>query len=163
MHSDIVINIEESKYDWQKLLPRLLENKTRGYLAFGWGDSETYLNTPTWSDLKTSTALKALFINTPSLVHVAYYRRVDRFRYIKSIKVSLSQKDEIERKILESFGDKIVFKERGDGYNNIFYNSPYKYNLIKTCNTWTGDILRESNVTMSYWTPFSLNVIDALP
>ncbi|NEW60583.1 DUF2459 domain-containing protein [Sulfurovum sp. bin170] len=163
MHSDIVINIEESKYNWQKLLPILLKSEKRGYLAFGWGDSETYLNTPSWSDLKTTTALKALFINTPSLMHVTYYRRVDRFLYLKPIKVSIAQKDKIERKILESFGDKIVFKKRGDEYNHIFYNSPYRYNLIKTCNTWTGDILRESNVTMSYWTPFSFNVIDTLP
>lgn len=163
MHSDIVINIEESKYNWQKLLPQLIKSKKRGYLVFGWGDSGTYLNTPTWSDLKTTTALKALFINTPSVMHVAYYKKVDKFLYLKLIKVSTAQKDSIEKNILESFGDKIVFKKRGEGYNNIFYNSPYKYNLINTCNTWTGDILRESNVTMSYWTPFSFNIIDALP
>jgi uncharacterized protein (TIGR02117 family) len=163
MHSDIIINIEESKYNWQKILPRLIQNRTKGYIAFGWGDKETYLNTPTWSDLKTSTALKALFLNTPSLMHVVYYRRVDRFRYIKPIKVSTAQRDEIERRVLKSFGKKIVFKKRVKGYSNIFYNSPYRYNLIDTCNTWTGNILRESNVTMSYWTPFSFNVINALP
>lgn len=162
MHSDIVINIEESKYNWQKILPRLIKNRKRGYISFGWGDEETYLNTPTWSDLKTSTALKALFLNTPSLMHVVYYKRVDRFKYIKSIKISTTQRDEIERKILESFGKKIIFKKRINGYSSIFYNSPYRYNLIDTCNSWTGKILRESNVTMSYWTPFSFNVVNSL-
>ncbi len=163
MHSDIIINIDKSKYNWRKLLPRLIKNRKEGYIAFGWGDRETYLNTPTWSDLKISTALKALFLNTPSLIHVVYYKRINRFKYIKPIKVSTAQKDEIERRILESFGEKIVFKQRVEGYSNIFYSSPYRYNLIRTCNTWTGDILRESNITMSYWTPFSFNVVDSLP
>jgi uncharacterized protein (TIGR02117 family) len=162
MHSDIIIDLERSRYNWQKLLPELLKSENRGFISFGWGDRETYLNTPTWSDLKTSTALKALFLNTPSLMHVVHYKRVDRFIYIKPIKVSTAQRDEIERRILESFGKKIVFKKQVKGYRNIFYNSPYKYNLIDTCNTWTGNILRESNVTMSYWTPFSFNIVDAL-
>ena len=162
MHSDIIINIEKSKYNWNRLLPRVIKNRKKGYISFGWGDKETYLNTPTWSDLKTSTALKALFINTPSLMSVIYYRDVNRFRYIKSVKVSTAQRDEIERKVLESFGKKVVFIKRVNGYRNIFYNSPYRYNLIDTCNSWTGTILRESNVTMSYWTPFSFNVIDLI-
>ena len=159
-HSDIVINIRESKYDWQKLLPKLVKYK-KGYLAFGWGDLDTYLNTPTWSELKISTALKALFINTPSIMHVAHYRDINRFRYIKNIKVSKAQKDNIERKILESFGKKIVFRAWEDRHS-IFYDSPYQYNLVNTCNSWVGNILRESNVTMSYWTPFSSNVINSL-
>ena len=162
MHSDIIINIENSKYNWQKLLPKLLKQKNQGFISFGWGDRETYLNTPTWDDLKLSTALKALFLNTHSLMHVVHYNRVDRFKYIKPIKVSTAQRDEIERRILKSFGKEIILKKRVDGYSDIFYYSPYTYNLINTCNSWTGDILRESNVTMSYWTPFSFNVVDLL-
>jgi uncharacterized protein (TIGR02117 family) len=162
MHSDIVINIEDYRYNWQKFFPELVKNRKKGYLAFGWGDRETYLNTPSWSDLKITVALKALFINTPSLMHVTYYQEVERFLYLKPIKVSKTQKDEIERRILNSFGDEIVFRERGYDNNSRFYNSPYRYNLINTCNTWSGDILRESNVTMSYWTPFSFNVVDSL-
>ena len=162
MHSDIIIDIRDSKYDWQKLLPRLLKSENKGFLSFGWGDKETYLNTPTWSDLKLSTALKALFINTPSLIHVSHFNRIDRFKYLKAIKVSSTQKNKIEKKILESFGKKIIVEKKIKGYREIFYYSPYKYNLIHTCNSWTGDILRESNITMSYWTPFSFNVVDLL-
>ncbi|RUM71342.1 MAG: hypothetical protein DSZ07_00665, partial [Sulfurovum sp.] len=52
---------------------------------------------------------------------------------------------------------------QGYGRDDLFYPSIYKYNLFNTCNTWTGDQLREANVSISYWTPLSSNIIDSLP
>ncbi|NOZ90341.1 MAG: DUF2459 domain-containing protein [Epsilonproteobacteria bacterium] len=164
MHSDIIINLENSNYNWQKLLPKLLKNRDRGYISFGWGDKETYLNTPSWSDLKISTALKALFTNTPSLIHTSYYYNINKNnKKLKKIEVTKEQHKLIEKKILDSFGQKPIFAHSGYGRYDIFYNSPYIYNLINTCNTWTGNTLREANITMSYWTPFSWCVVNSLP
>lgn len=162
IHSDIIINIENTTIDWKQLLPQTVKGRKKGYLCFGWGDRDTYINTPSWDDLSLSTGLKALFINTPSLVHVKYYRDIKRYRDMQPIAISKGQQKVIEQKILESFGEEVVFKRRGYGYRDDFYHSPYHYNLINTCNTWSGDVLRESNITMSYWTPFSLNVLESL-
>ena len=161
VHSDILFNLESISEEWIKNLP-IIKNKKRGYIAFGWGDKETYLNTPTWNDIKISTSLKALFINTPSLMHITYYNNIDYFRGVKSINISQKQNKKIKKSIFKSFN----FKEKiynGYGYNDLFYTSPYKYNFIYTCNTWTGEILRNSNIKMSYWTPFSKNIINSLP
>jgi len=162
MHSDIILNLKKSNYNWKKILPQLLRNKKTGYISFGWGDKETYLNTPLWSDLKISTAFKALFINTPSLVHVQYYYNINQNQYIKKLKVTPNQYKAIEQNILKSFGSKPIFVHKGYGKNDIFYSSIYKYNIINTCNTRTGDILRDSNITISYWTPISWCVINSL-
>ena len=162
MHSDIIINLQDSTNNWQKILPKLLKNKTTGYISFGWGDQETYLQTPSWGDLKFSTAFKALFINTPSLIHVIYYSNINITKEIKEIKVTKNQYYDIENKIINSFGNKPKFAHIGYWDNDIFYHSIYKYNLIHTCNTWTGDILRESNISMSYWTPLSCCVVSNL-
>lgn len=163
MHSDIIIDIDDLDKNWSKLLPRVIKNRQRGYLSFGWGDRDTYLNTPNWSDLEFYTAIKAIFVNTPSVMHVEYYSRIHRYKYLKEIKITKPQLQKIEKTILESFGGVPTFTNRGYGYNDKFYDSPYKYNLIHTCNTWTGDTLRDANITMSYWTPISYNVINALP
>lgn len=161
VHSDLAFNLEEVSEEWIKNLP-LVKNKTRGYIAFGWGDKETYLNTPTWDNLKTSTALKALFIKTPSLMHVSYYHDIIYFTGVKVIKIDKNQSQTIKESIFKSFN----FKEKwykGYGKNDIFYTSPYKYTLFNTCNAWTGETLRDANVSMSYWTPFTHNIINALP
>jgi len=163
MHTNIILNLRDTHYNWQKLLQKLLKRRKYGYLSFGFGDKETYLNTPKWNDLKVSTALKALFINTPSLVHVEYLHNINiKSDYIIKIDIDKNQYKNIEKQILNTFGKEITFGYKGYGKDDIFYNSPYKYNLINTCNTWSGDILREANITMSYWTPLSCCVVKSL-
>ncbi len=162
VHTDIILNIEESTHPWEKDFPEVRQNPKKGYFSFGWGDRETYLNTPTWAELKLSVALQALFINSPSLIHVNYFSKIKNFQGIYPIKVTQKQHQHIEKLILKSFGEKINFVHKGYWSKDAFYDSPYPYNLFHTCNSWTGKILRESNVSMSYWTPLSMNVRDAL-
>jgi uncharacterized protein (TIGR02117 family) len=161
MHSDIIINLKETNRDWRGLFPQLLE-RSEGYLEFGWGDRDTYLSTPEWRDLKLSIALKALFLNSESVVHVIHYRDIDEFKNIKKIRVSKTQYRDIENRLLESFGERPKFVSNGYWGVDAFYSSVDSYNLFNTCNCWTGDILRDSNVTMSYWTPLSFMVISSL-
>jgi len=158
MHTDIVFNIEEMN---TANFPEF-KNRREGYLAFGWGDKETYLNTPTWDKLKTSTALKALFINTPSVMHLSYFRDIHRYRDIKKIELSKNQFNYLIETILQQFNSqKKIY--RGYGRDDFFYDAKGSYNIINTCNTWTGTKLREANISVSYWTPLSQNVIASLP
>ena len=89
IHTDIVFNIRDINLS---RFPKF-KKKRNGYLAFGWGDKETYLNTPNIDDIKISTSLKALFINTPSLMHVSYIPNILRYKDIKQIKLSSIQKN----------------------------------------------------------------------
>jgi uncharacterized protein (TIGR02117 family) len=161
VHSDILFNLKDVSEEWIKNLP-IVKNRKKGYIAFGWGDKETYMNTPTWDDIKISTAFKALFINTPSLVHITYYPNINYFQDIKSININKEQDKKIKQSIFKTFNFKENFY-KGYGYHDLFYNSNYKYNFIYTCNAWTGDILRRANIRVSYWTPFSYNIINSLP
>ena len=163
MHTDIVFNLESSKVDWNRLLPQVVKGRKRGYLGFGWGDKETYLNTPTWDDLKYSTALKALFLNTPSLLHVGYYRDIHYYQEVKEIALSQQQFEALEQGLQKEFSKEPHYEAKGFGRDDAFYSSKRVYNAIKTCNSWSGDRLREANISMSYWTPFSFNVVNSLP
>lgn len=161
LHSDIIIDLTNLSKRWKEKLPsHLLQHQ--GYLSFGWGDKEFYLNTPTWDDLKIHSALKALFINSPSVVHIKYYKELSYFQNMKKISLSTKQLKHLEEGIFKSV-DFTSQHYKGYGRNDIFYSSPYQYNIFMTCNTWTGKQLREANVSVSYWTPFSYNVIHSLP
>jgi len=48
VHLDIII---PKQHIDPKLLNGLKHNGTDQYMAFGWGDENFYLNTPTWNDL----------------------------------------------------------------------------------------------------------------
>ena len=154
IHTDIVFNIQEINLS---NFPEFKEKKD-GFLAFGWGDKETYLNTPNINDIKISTSLKALFINTPSLMHVSYLPNILRYKSIKPIALSDQQENYLKNSILQSFDfQKNVYQ--GYAKEDFFYTAKGHYNLINTCNTWTGDKLRESNLSMAYWTPFVWSII----
>ncbi|CAA6815923.1 MAG: Unknown protein [uncultured Sulfurovum sp.] len=158
LHSDIVFNIKElniSKFEKFK-------NKKFGYLSFGWGDKETYLNTLDIKDIKISTTLKALLINSPSLMHVSYLKDIHLYKNVKTIRLSKAQQKVLKKSILNTFNFQGT-TYKGYAQEDIFYTAKGKYNLIDTCNTWTGDKLREVNVSMSHWTPFSWSVTTNLP
>jgi len=161
LHTDIIINIDSLDKKWQEKLPKHMI-QSKGYLSFGWGDKEFYLNTPTWDDLKVTSALKALFINSPSVVYVKYYRDISYFQELKEVKLSFEQLKDLENSIFKSFDFKHK-NYKGYGRDDMFYSSPYQYNIFTTCNTWTGEQLREANISVSHWTPFSYNVINSLP
>ena len=162
MHTDIVLNLKTSKVDWNRLLLEVVKGRKKGYLGFGWGDKETYLNTPTWDDLKLSTALKALFLNTPSLLHVTYYRDIHYYQ-LKEVALTHNQFEALEQILKNEFSNNPHYETKGFSRNDAFYTSNRIYNAINTCNTWSGDRLREANIGMSYWTPFSFNVMESLP
>ena len=163
MHSDIILKTNSLNIFSKNYLNDVIQNRD-GYLAFGWGDKETYLNTPTWNEIKLSTTVKALFINTPSVIHVQFYKEIKKFKNLKIVKVSYKQKELLIENIFNSFNIENINKiDKGYGKNDLFYPSIDKYNLFNTCNTWTGKKLRESNISISYWTPFSYNVIESLP
>jgi len=162
MHTDIVIEVKEIEITLKEKIQNIIQERKKGYISFGWGDKETYLNTPTWNKLSLLTSMKALFLNTPSVMHVEYLSNIHPYKMVKKIEVSKKQLMLIERNILKSFEKDNDEYFRGYGKDDLFYPSPYSYNLFKTCNTWTGELLREANLSMSYWTPLSSNIIDSL-
>src|SRR5688572_12434230 len=79
VHTDIVVPTKTSIINWRNfVLPENTRKKdsTCQYLAFGWGDKGFYLETPTWGDLKASTALNAAFGLSTTAIHTTYYSEV---------------------------------------------------------------------------------------
>jgi uncharacterized membrane protein YuzA (DUF378 family) len=73
-HTDIVLPARDGLIDWTAVFP---DGVPVGFVpnlhvAFGWGDLTFYRETPSWADLRFSTAMAALFGGGPSALHVAY-------------------------------------------------------------------------------------------
>ncbi|HEY6162278.1 MAG TPA: DUF2459 domain-containing protein, partial [Bacteroidia bacterium] len=77
VHCDVIVPVKTKIKDWyDELQPSQLSfvNENFAYIAFGWGDKGFYLETPKWSELKISTALKALFFLSSTAMHVNWWR-----------------------------------------------------------------------------------------
>src|SRR5690348_7825043 len=76
VHTDLVLPVAAEGVDWRELVkPEDLADPAqaaRSHLAFGWGDRDFYLNTPSWSQVKPWRVLSALVGAGRTVLHVAH-------------------------------------------------------------------------------------------
>lgn len=132
------------------------------YYAFGWGDENFYLNTPTWADLTFKNGFSALLLNSSSLMHVTRFTEAQPDWV--AVSVSPEQLQHINQHVLASFqtdsmGTKAHLPNAGYTPTDDFYKAHGSYTLAYTCNTWVNDIFKKSGLTASYWTPFDKGLL----
>ena len=159
VHLDIIIPKVDLNSELQQALE--IEEHVR-YVAFGWGDKGFYLETPTWGDLKFSTAVNAMFLKSETAMHVTKYRRRQN-RWIE-IEVCEEQLEALKTHILKSFerdeaGSIIEIPDSGYYSNDDFYEAYGSYNCIQTCNAWVNQGLKKGNIKTSVWSPFDKGVL----
>jgi uncharacterized protein (TIGR02117 family) len=160
VHLDIVLPLRNEIKDWTSDIwidSRIAHSAH--FISFGWGDKEFYLNTPEWSDLTLKTAIIAIFLKSPSALHIDYYKDLHTSDKCKIISINKEQYKTIVNYIESSFmkdtfGNKIQIQ--GFQYNkyDCFYEAVNSFSLFFTCNTWANKCLKESGLTASLWTPF---------
>ncbi|MDB5147291.1 MAG: hypothetical protein JWQ57_1311 [Mucilaginibacter sp.] len=166
-HTDIVVPVKNDITDWSKEISyqnTVGRDTTGQYLAIGWGDKGFYLNTPTWADLKFSTAFKAAFALSTSAIHATYYQNMSESNDCKKIMISNDQYKRLIAFVDSSFrrdaGGKVINIKTNANYdkNDAFYEAKRKYNMFYTCNTWANNALKASGQTACIWTPFDRGI-----
>lgn len=160
VHLDFILSKSDIDID---LLNQIKHSGNETYFSFGWGDENFYLNTPTWGDLTFSTAVKAMFLNSPTLMHITKYNDI-REKWIK-IKISKEELKSINVYLKNSFakdknGNIVILKNKGYSTNDDFYKAKGSYSALKTCNTWVNSAFKESGLKACFWTPFDFGLIN---
>lgn len=161
VHTDIVMPTKNEQIDWSKQI--LFKNtktadSTYKYIAMGWGDKGFYLETPTWADLKVSTAFKAASGLSTTAIHATYYRQMRLGDNCKSIMISKEQYNRLITYITDSFqkdatGNFIhIQTDANYGKTDAFYEANGSYSLIQTCNSWANKGLKASGQKCCFWT-----------
>jgi len=164
-HSEIIMMVAPLKEDFFKAFPHLLHNNPRGYISFSYGDRDFMMDKNGFDELNLTLACRALFIDTAALIKVGHYGDFSKERCHK-VRVSTSSLLQLKESILDSFakkrGETIRYHDSFNRYYIYYYRAKEDYNLIHTCNTWSGDRLREAGISTPYWTPFSENITSQL-
>jgi uncharacterized protein (TIGR02117 family) len=159
VHIDLIIPVERLEED---LLEQMQLMDGAKYVAIGWGDRGFYLNTPSWEDLQYSTVAKALLWWSPSVMHVSYYRGTSS-NWTK-VPICQEQIDLMSDQFAKSFKtnkDGTFQKIEGYAYgqNDYFFEAKGSYHLFRTCNVWTGQVLKKGNIKTSLWSPFTWGIM----
>ncbi len=162
VHTDIVVPIRTEEIDWSsyfKFENTAGNDASAELLALGWGDRGFYLETPTWADLKFSTAFKAAFGFSTSAIHATFYKSLKEDELCKSIRISKNEYAQLtafikESLILDAQGLPLVIQTDANyGRHDAFYEAQGSYSLFHTCNTWTNNALKAGSQRASLWTP----------
>lgn len=167
VHTDLVLPVKTPQIDWsQHLKYENTKSKQTGYsyVAIGWGDKGFYLDTPTWAELKFSTAFRAATGLSTAAIHATYYRTMTEGEDCVKVNISNSQ----YKKLIDYIQKDFIKKENGDltlietdavyGDSDAFYDATGSYSLFHTCNSWTNNALKAAGMKASLWTPFDKGI-----
>lgn len=159
VHLDIILPKENID---SLLLLGIKQNTAENYLAFGWGDENFYLNTPTWGDLTFKNAFGALFLKSSTLVHLTRYQN-KQSDWIE-IKVTEAELKKLNSYLLETFflnenGEKVMLIDKGYTSKDDFYKANGSYTCFNTCNSWVNSAFKNSGLKACYWTPFDFGLM----
>ncbi|MGZ5210791.1 MAG: TIGR02117 family protein [Kaistella sp.] len=162
VHTDLVVPVKSPEIDWSKeiLFENTLSKRTDfKYLSIGWGDKGFYLDTPTWAELKVSTAVKAAFWMSESAMHCTFYDTMTEGEDCKKLTLTREQYLDLIRFIRGKFdrdenGKPILIKtDAVYGKNDAFYDAKGSYSFLDTCNTWSNNGLKAAGQKAALWTP----------
>jgi len=167
VHTDLVLPIKTPQIDWSQQLR--FEN-TKGkrtdynFIAIGWGDKGFYLDTPSWAELKFSTAFNAATGLSTAAIHATFYHRMKEGSDCVRIDISTNQYQRLIDFIQKDFirkpnGDvKLIETEAVYSDSDAFYDATGSYSVFHTCNSWTNRALKAAGQKASIWTPFDRGI-----
>lgn len=170
VHTDLVVPTQNEQFNWAGNISHVEAPASKyKYLAIGWGDKGFYLNTPTWAELKFSTAFNAAFGLSSSAMHATYYEDMVVGENCRQLKISKSQYDRLIAFISKSFemdedGNPIsIATNANNGITDAFYEANKTYSLFYTCNTWANSGLKHCGQKACLWTAFQEGIFLKYP
>ena len=166
VHTDLVVPVRNAQMDWSRQIRYAdtpAADSSMQYVGFGWGDKGFYLETPTWAELKVSTAFRAMFWLGESAMHVTFHHRPTESPNCVRLYLSPAQYSLLIDFIRDSFdydAQSQVFHIQGHSYGqyDAFYEARRTYNLFYTCNSWANEGLKAAGQRAAFWTPFDAGI-----
>lgn len=162
VHVDIVLPVQALGEEFAQQL-NLQEGTT--YVGMGWGDEGFYLKTPSWAELDWKVAAAAIFLPSPTLMHVTHHQRASTSW--KRVWICCEQKEALLAYIKGSFkytptGELRYLPDRGYRNNDFFYKAKGYYTGLYTCNIWANQALKHAQVKTAVWSPFDKGILKHL-
>ncbi|NJY63927.1 TIGR02117 family protein [Salinimicrobium sp. CDJ15-81-2] len=161
-HTDFIFPVKSDIIDWEQLIDSthtLSKIGNYDYISFGWGDLEFYQKTPDWDDLTFPTAVRAVFLPTPSAMHVEFESAPRLLQPTVPIRVSREEYKTLVEYVKWSFqrdfsGKVKPVPDLHYNRNDAFFHAKRSLNSFYTCNTWVNNGLKKAGLPACLWTPF---------
>lgn len=124
------------------------------WLVVGWGAHDFYTRTGTASDFRLVPALKAISGDS-AVMRVELGAAQWDTSALSRVPLSASQFTTLIGAIRAGFSSQQALDLPGLTAWDTFYPANGRFNLLRTCNVWAGDMLRQAGARVGIWTPFT--------
>ena len=168
VHADIIMPARAQGLDWAPIVPRsdtTAAPPSARWIAFGSGEEQVYLDTPTWWDLRPKTVWAAL-TGSRRVMHVGWV--TDPSYAVRAVRLRPEEYRRLWAAIRADFelgpdGRPIRVDHPGYGCCDAFYWSGGRFSALSTCNTWAAHKLRLAGIETSLWPPFTSGLLWRYP
>ncbi len=163
VHLDIILPINALD---STIRSQLRYHPDAAFLGIGWGDKGFYLETPTWAELSPVVAIEAMFLPSPTAMHVTEHRSVQQ--NWQSLTITQEQLALLNTYIKSYFsvdasGNIQEIADAGYTQRDRFYEAAGNYSCFMTCNTWVNVAMKKIGVKTAVWTPMDSGVLRHIP
>ena len=168
VHVDLHLPIVTERVDWRQVFP--LSDFPRppanpATIAFGWGDRDFYLNTPTWDEFELETGVRAALGLGGTVLRVGYWHHFVDGDTVATTTISAEAYGRLVDYILATIRPDLggrPIRISGAAYrgNDGFYEAYGAYNVFVTCNEWVRRGLESAGIRTSWWSPLPGAMLD---
>lgn len=176
VHVDFAVPVHSDVHDWGNDIDVAAFDRPPldpTHLVVGWGDRGFYLETPTWSDLRVSTALRAVSYTGRTALHLELMLRPATNASQRRLVLTPAQYRDLVAYIRDAFARDVAGRPQviagvhyGDATRpgqDAFYEAVGRYGLFYTCNTWVNQGLRRIGVRTALWAVFGSSIMQHMP
>ncbi|MFZ1814233.1 MAG: TIGR02117 family protein [Rhizobiaceae bacterium] len=126
------------------------------YLVFGWGSRDFYTSTAHLSDIGLATTFRAV-TGDSSVMHV--YPSADLHKLENILELALPDGGLeqllgfLEKGFENHSGERRLIAGVNYGMGDAFYESARPFDIMRPCNNWVAEGLRQAGVPTGIWTP----------
>ncbi len=163
VHAELVLPTQAAGVSWSEDFPAAHMRHLPAplpWIAFGWGDREFFVTTPTWRELRTATAMRALSGRGDGAMHVEYIERPRAYRG-REVRLSALQYGRLVDYVRASIardasGRPVRLDANGYFEADAFYAAVPRYSFWLTSNDWVRRGLTQAGVRTPRWSPFDV-------
>ena len=122
------------------------------WLLVGWGAHDFYTRTRTWGDMRPGPVLRAI-TGDSAVMRLDVLPRIAADHGLTEVPLNPAQLTLLLDRIEADRG--AVLPGDAFGPTDRFYDARGHFSVLRTCNTWVGEVLRGAGVPVGIWTPFT--------
>jgi uncharacterized protein (TIGR02117 family) len=168
-HAELIVPVETAVFNWRSHLSLSQlgpHPETYRYLSFGWGDRKFFIN----ASFDPITIFDTLFLPGPSVMHVWGHRgeptQLPPAFAVKQIWLSHAEYLKLMQYVEGSFQHSTQgfaqYIRQGLYVDSGFYEAIGSYSILRTCNIWTADALKQAQVNTPVWAALAPAVMQHL-